>query len=45
MVTGNSEEAQGRRAIELGAWDYLTKPIDYALLKETLRRIAGGNSA
>lgn len=36
MVTGSHAEADGRRAIELGAWDYVTKPIDFAHLKNIL---------
>lgn len=37
MVTGSHAEADGRRAIELGAWDYVTKPIDFARLKNILQ--------
>ena len=36
IVTGNHEEEKGRRAIELGAWDYITKPIDFKYLKNVL---------
>src|SRR3989344_2639323 len=28
IVTGNHQEEEGRRALELGALEYLTKPID-----------------
>jgi DNA-binding response OmpR family regulator len=36
IVTGNHQETEGRRAFELGAWDYLTKPIDFKYLKNIL---------
>ena len=36
MVTGCHDESRGRRAIELGAWDYVTKPIDFRYLKNML---------
>ena len=36
MVTGNHDEAEGRKAFELGAWDYVTKPIDFNYLKNIL---------
>ena len=36
MVTGSHDEAEARRAFELGAWDYLTKPVDFAYLKNIL---------
>jgi two-component system response regulator HydG len=36
MVTGSHAEADGRRAIELGAWDYVTKPVDFDRLKNLL---------
>ena len=36
IVTGNHEEEKGRRAIEIGAWDYVTKPIDFKYLKNIL---------
>ncbi len=37
MVTGNHEEEEARKAFELGAWDYVTKPIDFNYLKNILR--------
>ena len=37
MVTGRHEESEGRKAFELGAWDYVTKPIDFNYLKNILR--------
>ena len=35
-VTGNHEEEKGRQAMKLGAWDYVTKPIDFKYLKNVL---------
>ena len=37
MVTGSHDEAEARRAFDLGAWDYVTKPIDFNYLKNILR--------
>ena len=36
VVTGNHEEKEGRRAFELGALEYITKPIDFNYLKNIL---------
>ena len=36
IVTGNHQESEGRRAFELGAWDYVTKPVDFKYLKNIL---------
>ena len=36
VVTGSHDEIAGRQAIEYGAWDYFTKPIDFTLLKNAL---------
>ena len=36
VVTGSHDEAMGRRACELGAWDYVTKPIDFNYLRNIL---------
>ena len=36
MVTGSHDEAEGRKAFESGAWDYVTKPIDFNYLKNIL---------
>ena len=36
MVTGNHEPEDAQRAIELGAWDYVTKPVDFEYLKNLL---------
>ena len=38
MVTGNGDRANARRAVELGAVDYLSKPIDLAEYETVLRR-------
>jgi DNA-binding response OmpR family regulator len=36
MVTGSHLESEGQTALELGAWDYITKPIDFTYLKNIL---------
>lgn len=36
IVTGRHEESEARRAFELGAYDYVTKPIDFTYLKNIL---------
>lgn len=36
IVTGCHQESEGRRAFEMGAWDYVTKPIDFQYLKNVL---------
>ena len=36
IVTGCHQESEGRRAFEMGAWDYVTKPIDFQYLKNIL---------
>ena len=36
IVTGSHDENEARRAFELGAWDYVTKPIDFNYLKNIL---------
>ncbi len=37
MVTGYQQEASMQRAIDLGAWDYVTKPVDFDYLKKILK--------
>lgn len=37
MVTAYGDEENYRQAIQLGADDFLTKPVDFALLKEKLK--------
>ena len=39
MVTAYGDEERRRRAAEIGAADFLTKPIDFDLLKERLRQL------
>ena len=36
MVTGSHDEKEARKAFDLGAWDYVTKPIDFNYLKNIL---------
>lgn len=36
IVTGNHQESEARKAFELGALDYVTKPIDMPYLKNSL---------
>jgi two-component system, response regulator YesN len=40
FLTGHSEFEYARKALRLGAFDYLLKPLDDAELKEVLRRVA-----
>ncbi|OPH52200.1 hypothetical protein BC351_33250 [Paenibacillus ferrarius] len=40
FLTCHAEFKYAQRAIQLGTHDYLLKPVDYADLKETVRRIA-----
>lgn len=42
MVTAYGDEENYNRAMELGADDFLTKPIDFALLKEKLNTKVNG---
>jgi len=39
MVTAYGDEERRRRADELGAAEFLTKPVDFDLLKERLRQL------
>ena len=39
MVTAYGDDERRRRARELGAAEFLTKPVDFDLLKEQLRRL------
>ena len=41
MVTAYGDEERRRRAAEIGAADFLTKPIDFDFLKERLRQLHG----
>ena len=36
MVTGSHEESEARKAFELGAYDYVTKPVDFKYLSNIL---------
>jgi two-component system, response regulator, stage 0 sporulation protein F len=39
MVTAYGDDERRKRAVEGGAMDFLTKPVDFELLKENLRRL------
>ena len=39
MITAYGDEEKHREAIELGADDFLTKPLDFNLLKEKLKSL------
>ena len=41
MVTAYADEERQRRANEYGAMEFLTKPVDFDLLKERLRQLPG----
>jgi DNA-binding response OmpR family regulator len=36
MVTAVHEEETGRRALQMGAFDYITKPLDFKYLEQSL---------
>lgn len=40
MVTGHHDEAEARRAISMGATDFLTKPVDFESLENLLRTLS-----
>ena len=40
MVTAYGDDERRRNAAEAGALQFLTKPVDFALLKEQLRRLS-----
>jgi two-component system chemotaxis response regulator CheY len=42
MITAYGDPENYRRAMELGADDFLTKPLDFAKLKEKLKIISNG---
>jgi len=44
MVTAYGDDARRRRATEYGASEFITKPVDFDILKEQLRQLsaAGG---
>ncbi len=35
-MTRNYDESEAKKAFDLGAWDYMTKPIDFDYLKNSL---------
>ena len=39
MVTAYGDDERRRRARELGAFEFLTKPVDFERLKEQLRQL------
>jgi CheY-like chemotaxis protein len=41
MVSAYGDDQRRRRASELGAAQFLSKPVDFDLLKEQLRRLSG----
>jgi CheY-like chemotaxis protein len=41
MVTAYGDDERRRRATELGAARFITKPVDFDLLKEQLRQLPG----
>ena len=40
MVTAYGDEERRRRAGELGASEFISKPVDFDLLKEQLRQLS-----
>lgn len=40
MITANGDDENYNQAMKLGADEFLTKPVDFALLKEKLKRPA-----
>lgn len=40
MITAYGDEENHRRAMDLGADDFLTKPVDFVLLKEKIKSLA-----
>jgi len=40
MVTAYGDDERWRRAGELGAAEFLTRPVDFDLLKEQLRQLS-----
>ena len=39
MITAYGDEENYKRAMELGADDFITKPVDFKILKETIKKI------
>jgi CheY-like chemotaxis protein len=44
MVTAYGDDARRRRAEEAGAFQFLSKPVDFDLLKAELRRLQDGSA-
>jgi DNA-binding NtrC family response regulator len=44
MVTAYGDDERRRQAEKSGAFQFLSKPVDFDLLKEELRRLPGGAS-
>ena len=44
MVTAYGDDERRRRANEHGAAEFFTKPVDFEMLKERLRRLSGAGS-
>lgn len=44
MVTAYGDDERRRRASEYGAAEFITKPVDFDLLKEQLRRLSPGSA-
>jgi CheY-like chemotaxis protein len=44
MVTAYGDEERRRQATEAGALQFLSKPVDFDLLKEELRRLPGASA-
>ena len=43
MVTAYGDDERRRQATEAGALQFLSKPVDFDLLKEELRRLPGAS--
>jgi len=43
MVTAYGDDERRRQAAEAGALQFLTKPVDFDLLKAELRRLSGAS--
>ena len=44
MVTAYGDDERRRRADELGAVEFITKPVDFDLLKEQLRQLPSASA-
>jgi two-component system chemotaxis response regulator CheY len=45
MVTAYGDDERRRRADEYGAAEFITKPVDFDMLKERLRQLQHGAEA